>query len=176
MAVGVGLSRSTPSRRADEPQARTTLAGRRLSWLRDQRAPGFALIGFIAGIANLAIMWLMEDLGLGYIPSAAVAAVVTINGVFVAQERWVYHDLRSGARRLWWRFSRSAGFNAAESVVRTGELWLVISLFRLHGHDTVLAQCVLLLIGFSLRYVYHERVVYRQIRRDSDGTHPTAVA
>jgi dolichol-phosphate mannosyltransferase len=133
---------------------------RQIVELRIGRMPGFALIGFIGAIANLLIMGLLQYRGMGYVWAAIIAAVVTIVGNFIAQEHWLYHDLRAGARRLWWRFSHSAGFNAIESAVRTFVLWGVVELTHIHS---VLAQAILLVIGFLLRYAYHERVVYRQL-------------
>jgi dolichol-phosphate mannosyltransferase len=140
---------------------------RQIVELRIGRMPGFALIGFIGAIANLLIMWMLQRWGWHYVDAAIVAAVVTIIGNFTAQEMTLYHDLRAGARRLWWRFSHSAGFNAVESAVRTFALWAVVELLNLHDH-TVLTQGVLLVIGFLLRYTYHERVVYRQLSAEEE--------
>jgi dolichol-phosphate mannosyltransferase len=135
---------------------------RQIVELRIGRMPGFALIGFVGGVANLVIMGLLQKAGWNYLEAAAAAAVITIIGNFIAQEHWLYHDLRAGARRVWWRFSHSAGFNAIESTIRTLVLWGAVELLHLHNH-TVLTQGVLLVIGFLLRYTYHERVVYRQL-------------
>ncbi|AYG02430.1 glycosyltransferase [Gryllotalpicola protaetiae] len=135
---------------------------RQIVELRIGRMPGFALIGFIGGIANLAIMWALQQAGWTYIEAAIAAAVITIVGNFIAQEHFLYHDLRAGARRLWSRFGHSAGFNAIESAVRTFVLWAAVELLHLHSH-TILTQAALLVIGFLLRYTYHERVVYRQL-------------
>jgi dolichol-phosphate mannosyltransferase len=146
---------------------------RQIVELRIGRMPGFALIGFIGGVANLVIMWALQHAGWTYIEAAIAAAVITIIGNFVAQERFLYHDLRAGARRMWSRFGHSAGFNAVESAVRTFVLWAAVELLHLHNH-TVLTQAVLLVIGFLLRYTYHERVVYKQLSNDSSGTVPSA--
>jgi dolichol-phosphate mannosyltransferase len=139
---------------------------RQIVELRIGRMPGFALIGFIGGVANLVIMWALQRAGWTYLEAAIAAAVITIIGNFIAQEHFLYHDLRAGARRLWSRFGHSAGFNAIESAVRTFVLWAAVELLHLHNH-TVLTQGVLLVIGFLLRYTYHERVVYKQL---PDGT------
>jgi len=146
---------------------------RQIVELRIGRMPGFALIGFVGGVANLAIMGALQHVGWTYLDAAIVAAVVTIIGNFVAQEHWLYHDLRAGARRLWSRFVHSAGFNAIESAVRTFVLWAVVELLHLHNH-TVLTQGVLLVIGFALRYTYHERVVYKQLPAEDDAATPAA--
>lgn len=147
---------------------------RQIVALRIGRMPGFAFIGFVGAIANLVIMWGLQQSGWHYVDAAIVAAVVTIIGNFVAQEMTLYHDLRAGARRLWWRFSHSAGFNAVESAVRTFALWAVVELLNLHNH-TVLTQAVLLVIGFLLRYTYHERVVYKQLSAEEEPAASTTV-
>ncbi|HEY0246982.1 MAG TPA: glycosyltransferase family 2 protein [Gryllotalpicola sp.] len=147
---------------------------RQIVELRIGRMPGFALIGFVGGVANLAIMWALQHAGTGYLTAAIVAAVVTIIGNFIAQEHWLYHDLRAGARKLWSRFVHSAGFNAAESAVRTFVLWAAVELLNLHDH-TVLAQGVLLVLGFIARYAYHERVVYKQFAvQEDEAAAPTS--
>ncbi|WP_022881220.1 glycosyltransferase [Gryllotalpicola ginsengisoli] len=133
---------------------------RQIVALRIGRMPGFALIGFCGAIANLLIMAALEAAGTGYLTAAIVAGVVTIIGNFLAQEAWLYHDLRAGARKLWSRFAHSAGFNALETAVRTFVLWLVVELTPIHS---IIAQGLLLIAGFLLRYAYHEKVVYRQL-------------
>ncbi|WP_022882120.1 glycosyltransferase [Gryllotalpicola ginsengisoli] len=144
---------------------------RQIVELRIGRMPGFAFIGLIGGIANLAIMWGLEHVGVGYLSAAIVAAATTIIGNFVAQEHFLYHDLRAGARKLWWRFSHSVGFNGAESAVRTFALWVAVELLSLHDR-AVLAQAALLVIGFFLRYAYHERVVYKQLGQGGSAERP----
>ena len=136
--------------------------------LRIGRLPGFALIGFCGAIANLIIMGGLQHVGMQYLSAAIIAGAVTILGNFTAQELTLYHDLRAGARKLWWRFAHSAGFNAIETAVRTFALWLIVELLHLH-HHTVLVQGILLVIGFLLRYTYHERVVYRQMSGEGEG-------
>ncbi|MFC4242525.1 glycosyltransferase [Gryllotalpicola reticulitermitis] len=130
--------------------------------LRIGRLPGFALIGFCGAIANLLIMGGLQHGGMDYLSAAVIAGAVTILGNFTAQELTLYHDLRAGARRLWWRFAHSAGFNALETAVRTFVLFLIVHFLHLH-HHTVLVQGILLVAGFMMRYAYHERVVYRQL-------------
>jgi len=146
---------------------------RQIVELRIGRMPGFALIGFIGGVANLVIMWAVQRAGWTYLEAAIAAAVITIIGNFIAQEHFLYHDLRAGARRMWSRFGHSAGFNAVESAVRTFVLWAVVELLHLHNH-TVLTQAILLVIGFLLRYTYHERVVYKQLVEEPDAPIPSA--
>ncbi|GAA4157680.1 glycosyltransferase [Gryllotalpicola daejeonensis] len=148
---------------------------RQIVELRIGRMPGFALIGFVGGVANLIIMGLLQHAGWNYIEAASAAAAITIVGNFIAQEHWLYHDLRAGARKLWWRFGHSAGFNAIESAVRTFVLFAVVELLHLHNH-TVLTQGVLLVIGFLLRYAYHERVVYRQLAGEDSEEIPSTRA
>jgi len=148
---------------------------RQIVELRIGRMPGFALIGFVGGVANLVIMGLLQKAGWNYLEAAIAAAVITIIGNFIAQEHWLYHDLRAGARRMWWRFGHSAGFNAIESAIRTFVLWAAVELLHLHNH-TVLTQAVLLVIGFLLRYTYHERVVYRQLVGEDSSEVPSTQA
>lgn len=137
---------------------------RQIVELRVGRLPAFAVIGTIGGIANLLIMAGLQGLGMHYLWAAIIAAAVTIVANFIAQERFIYHDLRAGAANVWNRFAHSAGFNAIESAVRTAVLFLIVHYSSLdHGLWPVFWQAVLLLIGFFLRFMYHERVVYRQL-------------
>jgi len=136
---------------------------RQIIELRLGRMPGFAIIGGIGGVANIVIMWALQKYGVHYLQAAIVAAVVTIIGNFVAQELTLYHDLRAGARKLWSRFVHSVGFNVVESAVRTFVLWAIVELLHVHGEWPVFWQAVLLVVGFLLRYTYHERVVYKQL-------------
>jgi len=131
--------------------------------LRIGRLPGFALIGGIGGVANIAIMaFLQHKVGMYWLWAAVIAGAVTIVGNFIAQEWTLYHDLRAGAKKVWWRFSHSGGFNAIETAVRTFVLWAIVHF--LNAADwAVLWQAILLVVGFLLRYTYHERVVYRQM-------------
>jgi len=154
--------RGSGESKADAKQAwRLT---RQIVELRVGRLPAFAVIGTLGGILNLLIMAGLESRGVHYLWAAIVAAVVTIILNFIAQERFIYHDLRDGARGLWPRFGHSAGFNAIQSAIRTAVLFLIVHYSSLdHGLWPVFWQAVLLLVGFFLRFIYHERVVYKQL-------------
>lgn len=138
-----------------------------LAALRFGRLSGFAVIGALGAVANLAIMAGLEAVGVWYLLAAVIAAVVTITGNFVLQERFVFHDLRSEGRSVVLRFLQSFGFNGSETAVRTTLLWLVVEFTTL---PSVAVQAALLCIGFLLRFVYHSRIVYRPTRtRDASA-------
>jgi dolichol-phosphate mannosyltransferase len=130
--------------------------------LRFGRLSGFAAIGALGAVANLVIMAGLQALGVWYLAAAIAAAVITIVGNFLLLERFVFHDLRDGGRRsVWRRFAQSVAFNGSETAVRTGVLFLLVEATAVPG---VLAQALLLAMGFVIRFVYHSRVVYRPKR------------
>jgi dolichol-phosphate mannosyltransferase len=137
-----------------------------LAALRFGRLSGFAVIGALGAIGNLAIMAMLQNFGIWYLGAAVIAAIVTITTNFLLQERFVFHDLRSEGRGVGKRFAQSLAFNGAETALRTLLLWLIVSSTLV---PSVLAQAVLLAVGFLLRFVYHSRVVYRPARTTSSS-------
>lgn len=135
-----------------------------LAALRFGRLSGFAVIGALGAVGNLAIMAVLQTLGLWYLAAAVIAAAVTISANFLLQDRFVFHDLRSEGRGVGKRFAQSLAFNGTETAMRTLLLWLIVSSTLA---PSVLAQAVLLAVGFLLRFVYHSRIVYRPIRTTS---------
>jgi dolichol-phosphate mannosyltransferase len=129
--------------------------------LRFGRLSGFALIGALGAIANLLIMGGLLAFGVWYIAAALTAAVITIVGNFVLQERYVFHDLRNEGRPVRVRFGQSVAFNGAETAVRTALLWVIV---ESTVFPSVLVQAVLIAIGFVIRFVYHSRIVYKPAR------------
>jgi dolichol-phosphate mannosyltransferase len=148
--------------KADLRQGFTFLA--QIAALRFGRLSGFAAIGALGAVANLGIMAALQAFGVWYLAAAIVAAVATILGNFVLLERFVFHDLRDGAHSVWRRFAQSVAFNGTETAVRTGVLFLIVESTPVPG---ILAQALLIAVGFVLRFVYHSRVVYKPNRTTS---------
>jgi dolichol-phosphate mannosyltransferase len=126
--------------------------------LRFGRMPGFALIGALGAVANLAIMAALQAVGMWFLAAAIVAAAATIVGNFVLQERYVFRDLREHGRTVGVRFAHSFAFNGAESLLRAAVLWWVVVATAL---PSVPVQAALLGAGFFARFLYHAHVVYR---------------
>jgi dolichol-phosphate mannosyltransferase len=126
--------------------------------LRFGRLSGFAVIGGIGALANLAIMATLQAFGVWYVIAAVIAAIITITSNFVLQERFVFRDLRGEGRGFGRRFAESVAFNGSETALRTLLLWLVV---RSTSIPSILTQAALLGVGFVLRFVYHSRIVYR---------------
>ena len=129
-----------------------------LTGLRFGRLSGFAFIGALGAVANLLIMAGLQALGVWYLTSAIVAAVVTMIGNFVLQERFIFPDLRNEGYTLWQRFLLSFGFNSVEAILRTAALFLIVETTVIHS---LVAQAMLIAVGFLIRFVYHSRVVYK---------------
>ncbi len=129
-----------------------------LAALRFGRLSGFAVIGAIGAVANLAIMAGLQALGVWYLTAAVVAAVVTILSNFLLQERFIFADLRNEGHSVARRFALSFGFNASETVMRTALLWAIVEATPL---PSLVVQASLIAIGFLVRFVYHSRVVYK---------------
>jgi dolichol-phosphate mannosyltransferase len=132
-----------------------------LTSLRFGRLSAFAMIGALGAVANLLIMAGLLSLGTWYLAAAVVAAVTTIVGNFVLQERFVFHDLRAEGRSVWQRFGQSFAFNGSETVLRTALLWLIVEVTFV---PSLAAQAGLLALGFIARFAYHSRIVYRPRR------------
>ena len=132
-----------------------------LTSLRFGRLSAFAVIGALGAVLNLLIMAGLLSLGTWYLAAAIVAAVVTIVGNFVLQERFVFHDLRGEGRNVWLRFGQSFAFNGSETLLRTALLWLIVEVTFV---PSLFAQAGLLALGFIARFAYHSRIVYRPRR------------
>lgn len=129
-----------------------------LAGLRFGRLSGFAFIGAIGAVANLLIMAGLQALGVWYLTSAIIAAVVTMVGNFMLQEKFIFPDLRDEGYGLWKRFALSFGFNSVEAILRTAALYLIVETTPLHS---LVTQAMLIAVGFLIRFVYHSRVVYK---------------
>jgi dolichol-phosphate mannosyltransferase len=128
-----------------------------LTALRFGKMSLFAVIGGLGAIANVAIVWALTQLGVGYILAAVVAAEATIIGNFLLQERFVFHDMRHEASGGWLRFAKSFAFNNAEALVRIPIVAVMVST----GHvSAVLATAITLVIAFFVRFLFHSLVVY----------------
>lgn len=134
--------------------------GRQLFDLKFGRISGFAAIGALGAVANLAILAGLQTFGVGYLAGACIAAFVTIIGNFLLQERFIFNDLKHGARGVWKRWWHTFAFNGTESIVRTFVLWVIVENTALHS---VFVQAALIAVGFSLRYLYQSRIVYKKM-------------
>ncbi len=105
------------------------------------------------------ILYGLQKFGVGYLAAACIAAIVTIIGNFLLQERFIFDDLKAGARGVWKRWWHTFAFNGTESAVRTFALWVIVESTHL---SSVPVQAVLIVIGFTLRYLYQSRIVYKQ--------------
>jgi dolichol-phosphate mannosyltransferase len=133
--------------------------GRQLFDLKFGRISGFAAIGAVGAVANLVILAVLQHFGMWYLSAAIIAAIVTIIGNFLLQERFIFNDLRAGARGVWHRWWHTFAFNGTETAVRTTLLWLIV---ESTGWASVPVQAVLIVFGFTLRFLYQSKVVYRQ--------------
>ncbi|MEI4272400.1 glycosyltransferase [Klenkia sp. LSe6-5] len=137
-----------------------------LADLRFGRMSGFALIGALGAVANVALVSVMVALGMAFLPAAVIAAEVTMVVNFLLQERFVFGDLIPGAESTRRRFLRSFGFNNAESALRISLAWWLVSRGVLHS---AIATALTLALAFVARFVFHALVVYRP-REDARTT------
>lgn len=128
-----------------------------LARLRFGKMSRFAAIGLIGAIANLAIMWLLTGAGLGYVWAAVIGAEATIVGNFLLQERFVFADMRTGARHPLARFAASFAFNNAEAALRIPLMALMVETWRI---SSVLATALSLVVAFLARFLFHSLFVY----------------
>ena len=129
-----------------------------LAALRFGRMSRFAIIGGLGALANIAIVWLLLQLGAAYLVAAIAAAELTIVGNFLLQERFVFADLRHEGKGPWRRFAHSFAFNNIETALRLPVLALLVSTMHVAA---VPATALTLLVAFVARFTFHSRVVYR---------------
>lgn len=128
-----------------------------LTALRFGKMSAFALIGAIGAVANLAIMFVLTQLGMGYIWAAMIAAEATIVGNFLLQERFVFREMLDQASNAWTRFAKSFTFNNAEALIRIPLLALLVESWHI---SSVLAAAITLALAFVARFAFHALVVY----------------
>jgi dolichol-phosphate mannosyltransferase len=135
-----------------------------LAALRFGRLSSFAVIGALGAVANIAIMAVLQATGVWYLAAAAIAALITIVGNFLLQERFVFGDLRDQGRGTWTRFAQSMTFNLSETAIRTALLWVIVEATVI---PSLLVQALLIAVGFTLRFIFHSRIVYKMSRTTS---------
>ncbi len=128
-----------------------------LTALRFGKMSLFALIGGLGAVANLAIMWVLIQFGVGYIVAAVIAAEATIIGNFLLQERFVFHDMKHEASGVWTRFAKSFAFNNAEALIRIPVIALLVETWHI---SSVIAAGMTLVVAFLVRFMFHSLVVY----------------
>ncbi|KQR21589.1 MULTISPECIES: glycosyltransferase [Microbacterium] len=128
-----------------------------LTMLRFGRMSAFALVGGLGAVANLAIMWALQMVGVQYIIAAVIASVVTIVANFLALEYLVFADMRAESGLMRHRFIKSFTFNGVEAIVRIPVIWVLVS----QAHfQSVVAAGLTLIAAFVVRFVFHALVVY----------------
>jgi dolichol-phosphate mannosyltransferase len=127
--------------------------------LRMGRMARFAAVGALGTVLNLAVMAsLVHSLSAHYVLGSIVAAEVSILSNFFLQERFVFRDLRGGARSQGGRLLKHLAFNNAEAALRLPFLVILVQLLHV---PSVLAQAVLLALAFIARFLFASRVIYR---------------
>ena len=129
-----------------------------LAALRFGRMSRFAIIGGFGALANIAIVWLLLQLGAAYLVAAIAAAELTIVMNFLLQERFVFADLRHEGKGPWRRFAHSFAFNNIETALRLPVLALLVSTMHVAA---VPATALTLLVAFVARFTFHSRGVNR---------------
>jgi len=128
-----------------------------LTALRFGKMSLFAIIGGLGAVANLIIMWALIHMGMQYIYAAIIAAEVTIVANFLAQERFVFQDMKGDASGVWSRFAKSATFNNVELIVRIPVMALLVNTWHI---SSVIAAAITLMVAFVVRFMFHSLVVY----------------
>lgn len=128
-----------------------------LALLRFGKMSGFAAIGALGAVANVAIVWAL-DVHINYLWAAIIAAEVTIIGNFLLIERFVFRAEKREARGVWHRFASSFVFNNVESAIRIPVMSLMVTAW---GMPSALATAITLAVAFLIRFTFHSLVVYR---------------
>jgi dolichol-phosphate mannosyltransferase len=138
-----------------------------LTALRFGKMSLFAIIGGLGAIVNIAIVWALTEVGVGYVVAAVIAAETTIIGNFLLLERFVFHDMREAASRGWLRFAKSFTFNNAEALVRIPIMALLVESWHI---SVVVATALTLAVAFVVRFVFHSLVVYAPRKAGAEPT------
>jgi dolichol-phosphate mannosyltransferase len=133
-----------------------------LAMLRFGRLSGFALVGGLGAVANIAIVAILTSFGMSYLAASIIGAEVTIIGNFILLERFVFSDLREEAGSMWSRLWKSFTFNNIESAIRIPIATAAVSAGIMHG---TVATTVTLAIAFIVRFTFHSLVVYAPQRK-----------
>ncbi|MDF2990757.1 MAG: glycosyltransferase [Microbacterium sp.] len=128
-----------------------------LTMLRFGRMSAFAVVGGLGALANLAIMWALQAVGVQYLIAAVIASVLTIVANFLALEYLVFADMRQESGLMRHRFIKSFTFNGIEAIVRIPVIWVLVSQAHI---QSVLAAALTLIAAFVIRFVFHALVVY----------------
>ncbi|WZH37717.1 MAG: glycosyltransferase family 2 protein [Microbacterium enclense] len=128
-----------------------------LTMLRFGRMSAFAVVGGLGALANLAIMWALQAVGVQYLVAAVIASVLTIVANFLALEYLVFADMRQESGLMRHRFIKSFTFNGIEAIVRIPVIWVLVSQAHI---QSVLAAALTLIAAFVIRFVFHALVVY----------------
>ncbi|MEV7768187.1 glycosyltransferase family 2 protein [Microbacterium sp. NPDC086615] len=128
-----------------------------LTMLRFGRMSAFAVVGGLGAVANLAIMWGLQTVGVQYLVAAVIASVLTIIANFIALEYLVFADMRDESGLMRHRFIKSFTFNGIEAIVRIPVIWLLVNEAHI---QSVLAAALTLIAAFIIRFVFHALVVY----------------
>jgi dolichol-phosphate mannosyltransferase len=128
-----------------------------LTMLRFGRMSAFAVVGGLGAVANLAIMWGLQTVGVQYLVAAVIASVLTIIANFIALEYLVFADMREESGLMRHRFVKSFTFNGIEAIVRIPVIWLLVNEAHI---QSVLAAALTLIAAFIIRFVFHALVVY----------------
>jgi dolichol-phosphate mannosyltransferase len=128
--------------------------------LGNARMTRFAAVGALGTLVNLLVLALLVQgmFALNYVVAAVIAAEISILHNFVAQERFVFRDMRDGVNSWRNRLTKHLLFNNAEALVRLPFLILLVE--SMHAL-ALLAQAATLAIAFVVRFLFASRVVYR---------------
>ncbi|EST32065.1 glycosyltransferase [Streptomyces roseochromogenus] len=127
------------------------------------RMAGFGLIGASGFVPNLAGLWALTVLGMGYLPAEILANQLGVAWNFLLIEQLLFRDRR--AHRRWWdRLGRFALLANADLVLRIPLIALLVGRF---GMGALPATALALVMTFVLRFVGTEALVYLPRRRGS---------
>ena len=130
---------------------------RQLGQLRAGTAFLFAIVGAVGALMNLMIMAFLHSAGIHYAVAATVAAELTILSNFIMQEHVVFGTLRDKVNGRRKRFVQSFSFNNLEALLRLPVLLFAVDVLLI---DPIAAQAATLVGAFTLRYVFHAKIVY----------------
>jgi dolichol-phosphate mannosyltransferase len=125
--------------------------------LRFGRMSGFAMIGAIGFLINVALFAVFIKLGVEYLSAAAIAAEATILSNFALMEKFVFKDLSTDRSQMWRRLWKSLAFNNVEAALRLPLLYVLVGLWAVASAP---ATAITLALSFAARFMFHSRVVY----------------
>lgn len=117
----------------------------------------FLAVGLSGTLVNLAVLWLLVNLGLPHFPAAVIATEVSIINNFIWNDYWTFRAVRSQSSLIS-RFGRFQVVTALTAVLTLGLFALLSNNLRMYY---LLAQLIAIGIATLVNFAINSQVTWR---------------